>query len=57
MREYLELSEQVLMDEGQMDVYVLASYRFIAGQEASEDDLAWKDLLEGREGLYRRGKK
>jgi len=52
MREYLEVNEQVLMAEGQIDAYVLASYRFIAGQEAPEEDLAWNDLLEGREGLY-----
>ncbi len=52
MREYLELSGQVLMDEGRVDAYVLSSYRFIAGQETLEEDLAWNDLLEGREGLY-----
>jgi hypothetical protein len=57
MREYLELNEQVLMDEGQVDAYVLASYRFIAGQEAREEDLAWNDLLEGREGLYGKTKR
>jgi TfoX/Sxy family transcriptional regulator of competence genes len=53
MREYLELSDQALMDEGRVDAYVLASHRFIAGQETSEEDLAWNDLLQGREGLYK----
>src|SRR5437867_433120 len=57
MREYLELSDQALMDEGRVDTYVLASHRFIAGlagQERPEEDLAWNDLLQGREGLYRK---
>ena len=57
MREYLELSEQALMDEGRVDAYVLASYRFIAGQEAMEEDLAWSDLVHGREELYNRAKR
>jgi TfoX/Sxy family transcriptional regulator of competence genes len=57
MREYLELSDQVLMDEGQVDAYVLASYRFIVGQEILQDELSWNDLLEGREHLYERRKK
>lgn len=52
MREYLELSEQVLMDEGQVDVYVQASHRFVTGLEGQGEDLAWTDLLEGREALY-----
>jgi TfoX/Sxy family transcriptional regulator of competence genes len=56
MREYLELGDQVLMDEGQIDVYVRASYRFIAGQEILQDELSWNDLLEGREGLYKKAK-
>jgi TfoX/Sxy family transcriptional regulator of competence genes len=56
MREYLELSEQVLMDEGRVDTYVLASYRFIAGQETLEEDLGWSDLLRGREELYKQAK-
>ena len=56
MREYLELSEQGLMDEGRVDAYVLASYRFIAGQGMSEEELARNDLLEGREQLYKRAK-
>ncbi len=56
MREYLELSEQVLMDEDRVDAYVLASYRFIAGQGTAEEDLAWSDLLHGREELYKRAK-
>jgi TfoX/Sxy family transcriptional regulator of competence genes len=53
MREYLELSKQVLMDEGQVDTYVAASYRFIAGQETPEEDLSWSDLWRGREELYK----
>jgi TfoX/Sxy family transcriptional regulator of competence genes len=56
MREYLELSEQALMDEGRVDAYVLASYRFIGGQETTAEDLAWSDLLQGREELYKRAK-
>ncbi|MBI3302092.1 MAG: TfoX/Sxy family protein [Deltaproteobacteria bacterium] len=56
MREYLELSDQALMDEGRVDAYVLASHRFIAGQGAPEEDLAWSDLLQGRDGLYKRVK-
>jgi TfoX/Sxy family transcriptional regulator of competence genes len=56
MREYLELSEQALMDEGRVDTYVLASYRFIAGQETIEEDLGWSDLLRGREELYKQAK-
>jgi TfoX/Sxy family transcriptional regulator of competence genes len=56
MREYLELSERALMDEGRIDTYVLASYRFIAGQEATEEDLAWSDLLQGRAELYKQAK-
>ena len=57
MREYLELSDQTLMDEGRVDTYVLASYRFIAGQESVEEGLSWNDLLQGREGLYKATKK
>jgi len=56
MREYLELSEQALMDEGRVDTYVLASYRFIVGQGATEEDLGWSDLLRGREELYKQAK-
>jgi hypothetical protein len=56
MREYLELSEQALMDEGQVDTYVLTSYRFIVGQETVEEDLAWGDLLRGRDELYKQAK-
>jgi TfoX/Sxy family transcriptional regulator of competence genes len=52
MREYLELSEQVLMDEEQVDAYVQASHRFVVGLEEQGEDLAWNDLLEGRESLY-----
>jgi TfoX/Sxy family transcriptional regulator of competence genes len=56
MREYLELSDQVLMDEGQVDAYVLASYRFIVGQEVVREELSWNDLVQGREGLYKKAK-
>ena len=56
MREYLELSEQALMDEGQVDTYVLASYRFVVAQETIEEDLAWGDLRQGREELYKQAK-
>ena len=57
MREYLELSDLALMDEGRVDAYVLASHRFIAGQGTPEEDLAWNDLLQGREGLYSKTKR
>jgi len=53
MREYLDLSESVLMDEERVDAYVQASYRFIAGQGGGDDDLAWSDLLQGRAELYK----
>jgi len=53
MREYLDLSESVLMDEERVDAYVRASYRFIAGQGGEEEDLAWSDLLQGRAALYK----
>ena len=56
MREYLELSDQVLMDEDRLDAYVLASQRFVAGQSTVREDLAWSDLLHGREELYKRAK-
>jgi TfoX/Sxy family transcriptional regulator of competence genes len=56
MREYLELSDQALMDEERVDTYVLASYRFVSGQETSREELTWSDLLQGREGLYKRAK-
>lgn len=56
MREYLELSDQALMDEGRVDAYVQASHRFIAGQGPAEEELAWNDLGQGREGLYKRAK-
>jgi TfoX/Sxy family transcriptional regulator of competence genes len=57
MREYLDLSEGVLMDEGQVDSYVQASYRFIAGQGISEGELNWGDLLQGRAELYKQAKR
>ena len=54
MREYLDLGENVLMDEERVDAYVQASYRFMSGQETSEEDLGWGDLLQGRDELYKR---
>ncbi len=54
MRQYLELSAQALADEGRMDAYVQASYRFVAGQGTRYAELSYSDLLEGRETLYRR---
>lgn len=57
MREYLELSGRVLMDEGRVDTYVWASYRFMAGQETAETDLERGDLLLGREALYKQVKR
>lgn len=56
MREYLELSRQALMDEDRLDGYVVASYRFIAGQETPEEDLVQSDLLQGRDQLYQHTK-
>lgn len=53
MREYLDLGESVLMDEGRVDAYVQASYRFMAGQETTTEDLGWGDLLQGRDELYK----
>jgi TfoX/Sxy family transcriptional regulator of competence genes len=57
MREYLDLSESVLMDEDRVDAYVRASYRFMAGQETAQEDLGWGDLLQGREALYKQTKR
>ena len=57
MREYLALSPEALVDEDKVDELVLASYRFMIGQDIPEEGLAQRDLLEGRSGLYRRGKK
>ncbi len=55
MREYLTLSSQALMDEAQIDAYVLASYRFIGGQGGSEGGgLGYEDLRHGRDELYKR---
>jgi hypothetical protein len=55
MREYITLSNQVLMDETRIDTYVLASHRFIAGQGGNErEGLDYADLLRGRDELYRR---
>ena len=57
MREYLDLGENVLMDEGRVDAYVQASHRFMAGQETAAGDLGWGDLLQGREDLYKQAKR
>jgi hypothetical protein len=57
MREYLDLSERVLMDEGRVDAYVQASYRFITGQGRTEEDLSWGDLSQGRSELYKQPKR
>ncbi|MGE0684087.1 MAG: TfoX/Sxy family protein [Candidatus Binatia bacterium] len=56
MREYLDLGESVLMDEGRVDAYVRASYRFMVGQGTAQEDLEGKDLLQGREALYKQTK-
>jgi len=57
MREYLALSDQTLADEERLDAYVLASYRFIAGQETGEEELGFTDLWQGRGDLYKQGKR
>jgi TfoX/Sxy family transcriptional regulator of competence genes len=57
MREYLDLGEGVLMDEGRVDAYIQASYRFIVGQGMSEGELNWGDLLQGRAELYKQAKR
>ena len=57
MREYLDLGERVLMDEGRVDAYVQASYRFMSGQETMAEGLGWGDLLQGREELYKQAKR
>jgi TfoX/Sxy family transcriptional regulator of competence genes len=55
MREYITLSDQALMDEAQIDTYVLASHRFIAGRSGGEaGGLGYEDLLHGRDELYKR---
>lgn len=56
MREYIDLSERVLMDEERVDAYVQASYCFIAGQGPAEEELNWGDLLQGRAELYKQSK-
>ncbi len=55
MREYLALSPEALMDEDKVDEFVLASYRFMSGQDSPEEGPAQRDLLEGRRGLYQLG--
>lgn len=54
MREYLDLNDSALLDEGRVDAYVQESYRFVAGQKAADEDLGWGDLLQGRDELYKR---
>ena len=57
MREYLALSPDTLSDEERIDEFVQASHRFVSGQDAPEEDLGQRDLLEGRSGLYKKKKK
>jgi len=58
MREYITLSDQVLMEETRLDAYVVASHRFIAGRGGGEaEGLGYDDLLRGRDGLYKLQKK
>ena len=52
MREYLALSESALEEDGRLDSYILASYRFVTGQEDDEDPLG-EELRRGRRELYR----
>lgn len=52
MREYLALSESALEEDGRLDTYVLASYRFVTGQGSDEDPLG-EELRRGRRELYR----
>jgi hypothetical protein len=52
MREYLELYDQVLMDEARIDTYVHSSHRFVSGQRTMEEGLAYDDLWRDRERLY-----
>jgi TfoX/Sxy family transcriptional regulator of competence genes len=55
MREYITLSDQALADETQIDTYVLASHRFIAGRGGRESGgLGYEDLIHGRDELYKR---
>ena len=42
------------MDEEKVDEFVQASYRFVSGQDSPEEELAQRDLLEGRSGLYQK---
>ena len=58
MREYITLSDQGLMEETQIDAYVLASHRFIVGQRGGGGGgLGYDDLLRGRDELYKLRKK
>src|SRR5262245_55645078 len=41
MREYITLSDQVLMEETQVDAYVLASHRYIAGRGGEGEGLGY----------------
>ena len=55
MREYLALAKPALEEDSRLDDYVLASYRFVSGQEDSED-LLGEELRRGRRELYRMSK-
>lgn len=57
MREYLALSAGTLTDEDKIDEFVQASYGFVSGQGNPEEELAQRDLLEGRTGLYQKKKR
>ncbi len=57
MREYLALGAETLTNEEKVDEFVQASYRFVSGQGSPEEELAQRDLLEGRTGLYQRKKR
>ena len=57
MREYLTLSVETLTDEDKIDEFVQASYGFVSGQDSPAEELAQRDLLEGRSGLYQKKKR
>ena len=57
MREYLALSVETLTDEDKIDEFVQASYGFVSGQDSPAEELAQRDLLEGRSGLYQKKKR
>ncbi len=57
MREYLALSAETLTDEDKVDAFVQASYCFVSGRASPAEELAQRDLLEGRTGLYKKKKR